>query len=425
MGSNSEWESQTLEDCMEAIIDYRGKTPEKTSYGIPLITAKVVKGGRIEEPNEFIADADYDEWMRRGLPRKGDVLITTEAPLGEVAQLDGRKVALAQRLIGLRGKSGILNNDYLKFLLQSQEVQEQLVSRATGTTVLGIRQSELRKVLLTLPSFSEQQAIAAVLGSLDDKIDANRQQNRTLEAIARAVFRSWFVDFDPVRAKADGRPPAGLDTATAALFPDRFQDSPLGPIPEGWKVCPLPEAISVNPTRSLSRGTIAPYLDMGNMPTDSARAIDWIDREFGSGMKFTNGDTLIARITPCLENGKTAFVDFLLDGQVAWGSTEYIVFRPRDPLPPEYAYFLARTSEFRDHAIVNMTGTSGRQRVPAECFDRYLLVLPPGSIAQAFGKFASATIRTMKCNDEESRTLSSLRDVLLPKLISGEVRVPL
>lgn len=189
--------------------------------------------------------------------------------------------------------------------------------------------------------------------------------NRTLEAQARAIFKSWFVDFDPVRAKMEGRQPAGMDAETAALFPDAFEASELGLIPKEWNVKPLPEIIEVNPKRSLSKGQIAPYLDMKNMPTQGHKPNEWIDRVLKSGTKFINGDTLIARITPCLENGKTAFVDFLQDGQVGWGSTEYLVFRPKSPLPVEFGYYLARSEDFRAYAIQNMTGSSGRQRTPA------------------------------------------------------------
>src|SRR3989442_8805516 len=131
----SEWAVRSLEDCMEALIDYRGKTPEKASIGVPLITAKIVKGGRIEKPDEFIAVDDYEPWMRRGIPKAGDVVITTEAPLGEVAQLGAERIVLAQRLIALRGKPGLLDNGFLKFLLQSEDVQDQLRARASGTTV--------------------------------------------------------------------------------------------------------------------------------------------------------------------------------------------------------------------------------------------------------------------------------------------------
>src|SRR5882724_8932206 len=124
-----EWKTLPLEDCMAAIIDYRGKSPTKTTFGVPLVTAKIVKGGRIEKPEEFIAEEDFDVWMRRGMPKPGDIVMTTEAPLGEVAQLDGRKVALAQRVITLRGKPDVLDNTFLKFLLQSNPVQEELRSR--------------------------------------------------------------------------------------------------------------------------------------------------------------------------------------------------------------------------------------------------------------------------------------------------------
>jgi len=230
---------------MEAIIDYRGKTPRKTAFGVPLITAKVVKGGRIEIPDEFIDPAEYDDWMRRGLPKAGDVLVTTEAPLGEVAQIENPKVALAQRLIALRGRHGRLDNTFLKFLMQSVFVQAQLKARASGTTVLGIKQSELRKVLLPLPELEEQQAIACILGALDEKIELNRRMNRTLEGLARALFQNWFVDFNPVRAKAAGQTPPGLAPHVAKLFPDAFEDSEVGAIPQGWLLRQIGDVVQV------------------------------------------------------------------------------------------------------------------------------------------------------------------------------------
>lgn len=275
--------------------------------------------------------------------------------------------------------------------------------------------------LFPLPPLAEQKAIAAVLGALDDKIELNRRMNATLEAMARALFQSWFVDFDPVRAKLDGRPPIGLDPATAALFPASFQDSELGAIPKGWQAKPLPEAIEVNPRRTLKAGTIAPYLDMKNLPTQGHSAEEVIEREFSSGTKFQNGDTLLARITPCLENGKTGYVDFLKDDQVGWGSTEYIVFAPKLPLPPQLGYLLARSDALRSHAIQNMTGTSGRQRVPSECFNTFWLAIPPPDIAKRFDELTAPMMAKIKANADQSRTLATLRDTLLPKLLSGEL----
>jgi len=290
---------------------------------------------------------------------------------------------------------------------------------------------------IPLPPIEEQQAIACILGALDDKIELNRQMNRTLEEMARAIFKSWFVDFDPVRAKAAVRREhpswtneqisraacPNLKPEIAALFPDSFEDSELGEIPKGWKVKPLPELIEVNPTRTLRKGEVAPYLDMANMPTRGHSPDTVIERPFGSGMRFMNGDTLIARITPCLENGKTAFVDFLMDGQVGWGSTEYIALRPKPPLPAEFAYCLARSDGFRDFAIQSMTGSSGRQRVPAESLAHLRLVDADRSVTELFGRLVQPLFARAGAATRESRTLAALRDALLPKLIRGEIRL--
>jgi type I restriction enzyme S subunit len=207
------------------------------------------------------------------------------------------------------------------------------------------------------------------------------------------------------------------------LFPARLVDSELGEIPEGWELKPLPEIIEVNPTRTLRKGDVAPYLDMANMPTRGHTPDSVIERPFGSGMRFVNGDTLVARITPCLENGKTAYVDFLKAGQVGWGSTEYIVLRPKEPLPAEFAYCLARSESFRDFAIQSMTGSSGRQRVPAASLDHILLPASPEPIARTFGRAVAPLFARASKTATESRTLAALRDTLLPKLISGELQL--
>ena len=291
------------------------------------------------------------------------------------------------------------------------------------SSVPGVNRNDLHRIPVLLPPLAEQKAITAVLGTLDDKIELNRRINATLEAMARALFQSWFVDFDPVRAKLDSRQPLGLDVATAALFPDSFQDSPLGHIPYGWTAQRLPDAIEVNPRRTLKGGTIAPYLDMKNLPTQGHSAEEVIEREFTSGTKFQNGDTLLARITPCLENGKTGYVDFLEDGQVGWGSTEYIILAPKPPLSPQFGYLLARSDALRTHAIQNMTGTSGRQRVPSDCFSTFLLAVPTPAVARRFDEHTAPLMVKIKANANESRTLATLRDMLLPKLLSGELSV--
>jgi type I restriction enzyme S subunit len=292
----------------------------------------------------------------------------------------------------------------------------------SGSAQPSLNRNFIHPIPVDVPRLPEQRAIAHILGTLDDKIELNRRMSETLEAMARALFKSWLVDFDPVRAKAEGRDP-GLPEPLADIFPARLVDSELGEIPEGWQVAPLPQLIAVNPQRSLRKGEIAPYLHMANMPTGSHAPDEVVDRPFISGMRFINGDTLVARITPCLENGKTAFVDFLREGQVGWGSTEYIVMRPKPPLPEEFAYCLARGDDFREFAIQSMTGSSGRQRVPAESLEHLRLVAAPAPVAEEFGQRIKPLFRSSSAAVSQSRTLAALRDTLLPKLISGELRV--
>jgi type I restriction enzyme S subunit len=208
---------------------------------------------------------------------------------------------------------------------------------------------------------------------------------------------------------------------TASLFPERLVDSELGEIPEGWSVGILGDLIEFNPRRTLKKGTVAPYLDMKNVPTSGHLADEVLDRELGSGTKFINGDTLLARITPCLENGKTAFVDFLEDNQVGWGSTEYIVMRPKANLPVSLGYFIARNEEFRQHAVQSMTGTSGRQRANAKTLEILDWLIYPIDLLLAFNELSERYLRIAKTNGGQSKVLGEIRDVLLPKLLSGEL----
>jgi type I restriction enzyme S subunit len=363
----------------------------------------------------------------------GDIVIATvgswltnpSSVVGKVIRVPkiANAALLNQNAVILRS---LLETDqgYLFYRLKNNDFQSYIIYTAQGSAnQASITLKAIFDFKFHLPPLAEQKAIAHILGTLDDKIELNQQMNQTLEAIAKAIFKSWFVDFDPVRAKMEGRQPVGMDAATAELFPDSFEESALGLIPRGWRVVQLPEIIQVNPTRSLSKGQIAPYLDMKNMPTQGHRPDNWINRPFGSGTKFINGDTLIARITPCLENGKTAFVDFLENGQVGWGSTEYIIFRPKPPLPLEFAYYLARSEDLKVFAIQNMTGSSGRQRTPSDCFWNYLIALPSKEVAIEFEKIVKSLMTKITSNSKQSHTLSITRDILLPKLISGEIRV--
>jgi type I restriction enzyme S subunit len=442
-----EWTTLPLEDCMAAIIDYRGKSPDKTAFGVPLVTAKIVKGGRIEKPEEFIAEADFDDWMRRGMPKPGDIVMTTEAPLGEVAQLDGRKVALAQRVITLRGKPDVLDNTFLKFLLQSNPVQEELRSRGTGTTVVGIRQSELRKVSLTLPPLAEQKAIAAVLGALDDKIELNRRMNATLEAMARALFQSWFIDFNPVRANLDRNQPSpaasrhplplgegrgegrfALDPATAALFPDSFQDSEAGHIPKGWKTTTLGACIGFRSGFSFKsqdwQESGVPVVKIGSVKPGiiDLTQVSYVSEEIAqqaARYRLSTGDMLIGMTGYVGEVGLVPPSDNspLLNQRVG----KFVMAKPGTE-SLAFWYCTTRQPEFKTFVEARSHGTA-QANVSGESIMEFPLVVPRAELLDEFNRKCQPLLDRILANHGESRTLETLRDTLLPKLLSGELSV--
>lgn len=440
--------SMRLADCMDAIIDYRGKTPTKTTSGIPLITAKIIKNGRIQDVNEYIAEGDYDAWMRRGLPKEGDVVLTTEAPLGEVAQLDSRKIALAQRVITLRGKKGVLDNDYLLYLLQSHDVQHQLDGRGTGSTVKGIKQSELKEIILSFPSINVQKRIAQHLKNIDQKITLNRQINQTLEQMAQTLFKSWFVDFDPVmdnaldagnpipdelqhRAEArkavresEGFKPLPEDVRQ--LFPDAFEESELGWVPKGWGSKNLTMLVdTISKTYPLKTVDEVIFLNTGDIEDGRFLHTDFskVAGLPGQAKKsIQRNDILFSEIRP--KNKRFAYVNFDAKHHVV--STKLMVLRAKQDVHPLFAYFLLtlekttnelqRIAELRSGTFPQITYTELGLISFSLPNDTKLIDAFVGLYLQPFYD------KSFKSR-EENETLTKLRDTLLPKLISGELRL--
>ena len=378
--------SYQLQDVC-SFIDYRGKTPPKTTSGVPLITAKIIKNGTILSPQEYIALDYYDEWMRRKKKKKGSVVFTTEAPLGEVAQIKtDERLAFAQRVIILEPDPNVLNPNYLLYALQDKVLQERIKARATGTTVIGIKAAELKKVVIDLPPVDIQSNISGILRSFDDKIELNQKINWNLQQQAFTLF-------------------------------DRFLSI------EHSSKCPLSQIAIINPKRILKKGKYARYIDMAQLSTSGSFPNGWEIKPYNGGMRFSNGDTLLARITPCLENGKTAYIDFLGENEVAFGSTEYVVISSRGEYPPEFFYCLARCPSFVDYAVKNMNGSSGRQRVSAEAIGNYVLPMLTDDELSEFRSTVPCLFRAMRNNSIENTSLAQLRDALLPKLMSGEIDV--
>lgn len=427
-----DWRTHSTGDLISesklAIGDgYRAKNSELSTSGLPFARAGNIDGGFHFEDADRFPEEDLAK-VGDKVSKPGDVVFTSKGTVGRLAFVlpaTPRFVYAPQLCYWRILDHNLIDNRWLYYWMCGGEFKQQ-ISGVKGQTDMAeyVSLADQRRMDITLPPVSIQRAVARVLGALDDKIEQNRRTARALERLARAIFRAWFVDFEPVKAKADGATAfPSMPQHVFDALPTRFVDSAIGRVPEGWVPTAVSLAFDVNPTRPLRRDEPAPYLDMKNMPTEGYAPDSWIVRRFGSGMRFMNGDTLVARITPCLENGKTAFVDFLDDGQIAWGSTEYIVLWPKWPLPPVFAYCLARTGEFRNFAIQHMTGTSGRQRVAPTAMDHFHIAMPSESTAVCFGEIVQPLFNCIRAGMDESRKLSAMRDYLLPKLLSGDVRV--
>lgn len=289
---------------------------------------------------------------------------------------------------------------YYKFI----DIRRVLSNQANGSVFMNLKTDIVKKFPINLPCIDEQKKIVAILENIDAKIECNQKICENLEAQAQALFKNWFVDFAPFK---DGK----------------FVESELGMIPEGWRVGRLGEVININTTYSLKKGVLAPYLDMKNMPTQGSYPIKVEEKEYQGGMKFKNGDALMARITPCLENGKVAYVNFLKDDEIGFGSTEYIVLSTKDASYSELSYFLCRETNFVNYATKNMNGSSGRQRVSGETIGNYKIAIPTRDVVDDLMPIFRNAMREFAVLGAENLRLSALRDSLLPKLMSGKIKI--
>lgn len=415
-----DWKTARLGDLVDSSLGKMLDAQKNKGTPRPYLGNSNVRWGSFDLQNLSLMRFENDEEERYGI-RDGDLIVCEGGEPGRCAiwreQIPGMKIQKA--LHRVRPKDG-LNSYYLFYWFMLAGRTGRLEPFFTGTTIKHLTGKALNELEVLVPPIEEQRAIAHILGTLDDKIELNRRRNQTLEAMARALFKDWFVDFGPVRAKMEGQEPY-LPADLWQLFPDRLDDEGK---PKGWEMVAASELIEFNPTEPLRKGTPAPYLDMAALPTLGSWPAPPVIRDFGSGMRFRNGDTLLARITPCLENGKTAFVQCLPDNTVGYGSTEYIVMRPKAPVPAGYAYLLARDDVFREHAIRSMTGTSGRQRAQGDSVAAFKLASPSDAdLWEAFARQVAPTFESTKSNAKESERLSAIRDTLLPKLISGELRL--
>lgn len=397
-----EFYHDTLENLLDKLIDYRGKTPKKTLSGIPLVTAKIVKNGTINGYTEFIPEEDYNKWMVRGFPKVGDVILTTEAPLGEVALLKEEKVALAQRIVCLRGKDNVLDNTYLKYYLQSSKGQKSLSARESGTTVTGIKQAELRRVDIEYPTYEDQRRIASILSSLDRKIELNNKINADLEEMAQAIFKNWFVDFEPFK---DGK----------------FVDSELGMIPEGWKVGTLTEIASY--MNGLAMQKFPPENNEDSLPVLKIK-------ELGQGFCGTDSDRCSCNIKDeCkIHNGDVIFswsgtllVDVWCGGDC--GLNQHL-FKVTSKDYPQWFYYYWTKHHLQEfiHIAKDKAVTMGH--IKRGHLEEAMVAIPDNDSMENAHELFEPILSKMISLRLESSHLSTLRDTLLPRLMSGKLEVP-
>ncbi|MBR2151042.1 MAG: restriction endonuclease subunit S [Prevotella sp.] len=385
------WKEYKIGDLCSISSSKRIFANEYQLSGIPFYRGKEIiekqKGESIT--NElYISEDRYNEIKDKfGTPQKGDMLLTSVGTLGIPYIVKDEKFYFKDgNLTWFYNFRGI-NNVYLYYWFLSPAAQYLINAKAIGSTQKALTIETLKKFDLLLPPINVQDKIVSILKSLDDKIELNRRINDNLEQQMQATFDELIMNEELPRTKF------------------------------------LKDYAFVNPSRTIKKDEVKRYIDMSSLPTKGSFPSDWIDKPYNGGMKFQNGDTIMARITPCLENGKTAYINFLEEGEVAFGSTEYIVMSAHEGIPSEMFYFLARNEDFVSYAVAHMNGSSGRQRVSATDIENYIMPDIPIHSIEMFGKKTYAVMKCIKNYSLENRKLSSLRDTLLPRLMSGELKV--
>lgn len=371
------------------LFDGPHATPTRRSHGPYFLNIASLKSGRLDlSESDHVSEEDFARWTRRVTPLAGDLLFSYETRLGEAALMpEGVTACLGRRMALLRPDRSIVNPRFLLYFYLSPSFQQVIATNTIhGATVPRIGLATMPAWEIEIPDLATQVSIADALGALDDKIAANDR----IIAKARELLAAEF---------------ASLQMNDEA------------------KLVSLSELIELNPKVRKPDVEEPVYLDMKNLPDKSMTVTSWGHRMPRGGARFQNGDTLLARITPCLENGKTGYVDFLANDEVGIGSTEFIVMRPRKGIPTAFPYFLAIDATFREYAIKRMVGTSGRQRLSAGDIASFQVRRPHEYDLARFSEVSDALMGRVKAAVDETRVLAAARDELLPLLMSGKIRV--
>ena len=393
--------------------------------GVPIISGQHLHGAFLDESPGFnFITPTHAARHPKSICRAGDIIFTHAGTIGQVALIPSdsfyKTYILSQRQYYLRVNHSVADPAFVMRFFKTPEGRHQLLANATQVGVPSISRplTNLRTIRLPLPPLPEQRAIAHVLGAIDDKIDLNRRMAGTLEEMARALFTSWFVRFDPVRAKMAGQP-TGLPAHIEALFPDALVDSELGEVPEGWGVGALSD-LATAPRSSVDPRGLPPetqYLGLEHLPRRS-----WAIAERGttadvesSKSVVSRGDILFGKIRPYFHKVGPSPIDGVC-------SADILVFKPIEVADYAYVLCLVSSDAFVSYATQVSNGAK-MPRVTTTDALRYLLAVPPATIRSAFQMTVLPLVSSLLAACDQSETLTALRDTLLPKLVSGEVRI--
>jgi len=426
----SDWQVLTLAQAGISLVDCDHRTPPGIEEGYPYIAIPQLNDGHVAlQGVRRISREHLDEWTKKLKPREHDVIVVRRCNSGVSAVVPrGVEWAIGQNLVVLRANGEHVRPRFLRWLVRGEDWWEQVRKYINvGAVFDSLKCRDIPNFEVTVPPLDEQDRICEVLDAVDHRIDLLRQTNATLESIAQALFKSWFIDFDPVRAKAEGREPEGMDAATAALFPAELQDSELGPIPKGWSVQPigdLVEAVGGSTPDTKNEAFWQPAVHHWTSPKDLSGATAPV--LLGTERKVSDGG--LAKISSgllpvgTLLMSSRAPIGYLSLAQVPVAINQgYIAMPPGGRLPPAYLYFWCQLNM---DVIKGRANGSTFMEISKKAFRPIPVVLPSPEVVARFFDFAATLFERVTANERQALSLVELRDGLLPRLISGKLRLP-